>query len=66
MGALDFLMNEINISKKKRQRNKKERYREIQDDEKDYISKIWSMKRIGRADIITSYQMIWNGFEQLL
>ena len=25
MGALDFLMNEINISKKKRQRNKKER-----------------------------------------
>ena len=28
MGALDFLMNEINISKKKRQRNKKERQSE--------------------------------------
>ena len=28
MGALDFLMNEINISKKKRQRNKKERERD--------------------------------------
>ena len=63
MGALDFLMNEINISKKKRQRNKKE---ERWDDGKDYIGKIWSTKRIGRADIITSYQMIWNGFEQLL
>ena len=28
MGALDFLMNEIHTSKKKRQRNRKERYRE--------------------------------------
>lgn len=51
---------------RKRDKEIKKRDREIQDDEKDYISKIWSMKRIGRADIITSYQMIWNGFEQLL
>ena len=65
MGALDFLMNEINISKKKRQRNKKERERDSRW-WKDYISKIWFIKRIGRADIITSYQIIWNGFEQLL
>ena len=65
MGALDFLMNEIHISKKKRQRNKKERERDSRW-WKDYIGKIWFIKRIGRADIITSYQIIWYGFEQLL
>ena len=44
MGALDFLMNEIHTSKKKRQRNKKERQREIQDDEKTTLVKFDSLK----------------------
>ena len=66
MGALDFLMNEINISKKRRQRNKKRESERFKTMEKTILEKIWSIKRIGRADIITSYQMIWNGFEQLL